>query len=179
MRRDPFTFTPTWTLCLIGNQKPDATTGGPAFWRRMKMLPFAHVVPEGDRDPNLPDKLLEEAPAILAWIARGAALYHQQGLATPDIVSSTTEAYRHDQDTVERFVSDQCHRAASDVVRVSITHLRDAYEAWCKQNSEAPVSSKRLTQDLHDKYGIESVKGSKGQRFYMRICLLTDEEGQL
>lgn len=176
MRRDPFTFTPTWTLWLIGNQKPDATTGGPAFWRRMKMLPFAHVVPEGDRDPNLPDKLLEEAPAILAWIARGAALYHQQGLATPDIVSSTTEAYRHDQDTVERFVSDKCHRAPNDLVRVAITLLRDKYERWCYDNGETPVTAKRLTQDLHDKYGIRSDKGSKGQRFYFGICHLEEEQ---
>jgi putative DNA primase/helicase len=178
MRRDPFTFTPSHTLWLIGNHKPDATAGGPAFWRRLKLVPFGHVVPEPERDIRLPEKLAEEAPAILAWIARGAALYNTHGLATPEAVTTATEAYESDQDTIGRFVAEQCHRAANDSVRVRVTHLREAYEQWCRESGDTPVSARRLTQELRDRYGVESVKGTAGQRFYVRICLLQEDNDQ-
>lgn len=176
MRRDPFTFTPSHTLWLIGNHKPNATTGGFAFWRRLKLVPFNHVVPEGERDSRLTEKLLAEAPAILAWIARGAAAYNQSGLSTPEAVSTATDIYATDQDTIGRFIQEQCHRAPNPSVRVPVARFRDAYEAWCHEAGDIPASARRLTQELRDRFGIDSDKGTKGQRFYVGICLLSMDE---
>jgi putative DNA primase/helicase len=176
MRRDPFTFTPSHTLWLLGNHKPDARTGGPAFWRRIRLLPFSQVVPEGRRDPRLGEKLAQDGAAILAWLAVGAGEYHTLGLKEPAIVSAATAAYERDQDTVVQFVEDACHRAPGRVeVRVFRDDLRAAYEQWCRQAGEEPVDAKRLVAEIRDLDGV-SEGGVKGRRYFGGICLLLPDE---
>ena len=63
MRQDFFSFAPTHHLWVVGNHRPEVRDGGPAFWRRVRLVPFPHVVPEADRDPHLADRLVtEEGP---------------------------------------------------------------------------------------------------------------------
>lgn len=167
MRGNPFTFTPSHTFILSGNSKPALTAGGPAFERRLRFLPFEHVVPEADRDPHLGEKLAAEAPAILAWIARGAADYLARGrLEEPEAVKGATATYIHDQDTVGRFVEERCHLASS--LRSATRDVRAAYEQWCSEAGEHPVSAKRLTQELRERFGAEDLK-SNGVRHYSGV----------
>lgn len=166
MRRDPFTFTPSHTFALLGNHKPDTGAGGPAFWRRLQLIPFEHVVPEKERDASLGERLESEAPAILAWLAEGAAAYIKNGLGTPEAVREATADYAHDQDSVGRFVEDSCNR----VGRTTVKAIREAYERWCSDEGVAPVSARRLTQELR-RFGVESAKGAKGARVYDGIGL--------
>jgi putative DNA primase/helicase len=72
MRRDFFDFTPTHTLWLLGNHQPTVRAGGPALWRRLRLIPFLHTVPPEKRISDLEDRLAdEEGPGILAWIIQG------------------------------------------------------------------------------------------------------------
>ncbi|UQU67343.1 phage/plasmid primase, P4 family [Couchioplanes caeruleus] len=179
MRRDWFTFEPSHTLWLLGNHLPAARAGGPAFWRRIRVLPFNRVVPPQRQDKKLGERLAQDAPAVLAWIIAGAAAYHQGGLREPASVSSATEAYARDQDTVGRFVDEQCHRQPGSAgVRTAVSVLRDAYERWCEQLGERPVSAKRLTQELQSRFGVADARGGKGQRFYTGIALLDVDDPQ-
>lgn len=172
MRHDPFTFTPSHTLWLLGNHKPAATVGGPAFWRRVRLLPFSRVVPEGRRDSRLGEKLTQDAPAVLAWIALGAGEYHRDGLGEPAIVRTATAAYEHDQDTVAQFVEDACHVApGQSAVRVSTADARQAYEAWCREAGEEAVTPKRFGMELRDRWAVEVAK-SNGRKFYTGLSLI-------
>lgn len=177
MRQDPFTFTPTHTIWLLGNHKPGTTAGGPAFWRRLHLIPFDNVVPEKQRDPRLNEKLAEEAPAILAWIARGAADYLTHGLGAPTAVTEATASYAADQDTVGRFVEDSCHLGPAHILSCEVGTMRAAYEAWCTESGETPVSAKRLTQELRDRFAVEPVKGSAGRRHYTGIAPTSSATG--
>lgn len=180
MRKDPFTFTPTHTIWLLGNHKPNATAGGPAFWRRLQLVPFEHVVPETQRDPALGEKLEQEAPAVLAWLARGAADYATGGLRTPGVVTVATQGYAYDQDTIGRFVDEQCHLAPGQpLVRAWRDDFSDAYQAWCRENGEDPVASKKLLAELRDRYSVDVTGKTGGRRFHVGICLLVphDETG--
>ncbi|WP_285690985.1 phage/plasmid primase, P4 family [Actinoplanes sp. NBRC 103695] len=179
MRRDWFTFEPSHTLWLLGNHLPAARAGGPAFWRRIRVLPFNRVVPPQRQDKQLGERLAQDAPAVLAWIIAGAAAYHHGGLREPVSVSSATEAYARDQDTVGRFVDEQCHRQPGSVgVRTAVGVLRGAYEQWCEQLGERPVSAKRLTQELQSRFGVADARGGKGQRFYTGVALLEVNDPQ-
>ncbi|MGW4028206.1 phage/plasmid primase, P4 family [Streptomyces sp. NPDC004838] len=152
MRQDFFSFAPTHTLWLLGNHKPAVRTGGPAFWRRLRLVPFLHTVPEHLRDPHLEEVLVdEEAPSILAWLIRGAADYNAHGLSTPASVQAATEAYQGDQDTVARFVADMCTLGTPGALGMQTpsAHLRGAYETWCQQEGEEkPVSAKKFAAQL-------------------------------
>ncbi|GIM93195.1 phage/plasmid primase, P4 family [Paractinoplanes toevensis] len=175
MRGNPFTYLPSHTLWLLGNHLPAARAGGPAFWRRIRVLPFTRVVPDSRQDRRLGEHLAADAPAILAWMIAGAAAYHVAGLLQPDAVTSATEAYAWESDTVGRFVEEMCRRVPEDAGRVATTVLRDAYEQWCEGAGERPVSAKRLTQDLR-RLGVGEARGGKGRRFYTAL-VLGDSDG--
>lgn len=172
MRRDPFTFTPSHTIVLIGNHKPQTTTGGPAFWRRLALIPFEHVVDEAERDPHLSEKLEDEAGAILAWIAAGAAEYLRAGLRPPAAIREATEQYAHEQDTVGRFVDERCTLGPAQ--RVAVSELRDSYGSWCTENGETPVSPKRFSQEILTRFdGIEAAR-SRTERSFRGIGLTVE-----
>ncbi|WP_313276814.1 phage/plasmid primase, P4 family [Timonella senegalensis] len=174
MNQNPFTFIPTHTLWLHANHQPEVRTGGPAFWRRIRQLPFIHTVPEDKRIEGLEDILItEEGPGILAWLAQGAADYFAQGLDTPASVLAATEAYKHDTDTVAQFVEDRCTTGDPNAqhMHVKTSVLRAAYESWCKSEGLEPVSARALTQQLKSRHGVETRKHTAGARFYDGIRL--------
>jgi putative DNA primase/helicase len=178
MRRDPFVFSPSHTLWLLGNHLPAARSGGPAFWRRIRVIPFVNVVPPGRQNRRLGEILAQEAGVVLAWIIAGAAAYQRDGLREPAAVLSATAQYARDQDTVGRFVEEQCDLAAGQgEVRTDTTVLRAAYEQWCEEAGERPVSAKRLTQELRDRFQVADGRGTKGRRFYRGIRLLASGLG--
>jgi P4 family phage/plasmid primase-like protien len=57
MRQDHFTFAATHQLWLMGNHKPAVRSGGRSFWRRLRLVPFEHEVPE--------DKVVDDLQGIL------------------------------------------------------------------------------------------------------------------
>lgn len=171
MARNPFTFIPTHTLWLLANHQPEVRAGGPAFWRRIALLPFLHTVPENARDPHLEDRLVnDEGPAILAWCIAGARDYLAHGLSTPAAVRQATEAYERDQDTVTRFVEDVCETGAHTLphLRVKVAELRAEYESWCHTEGETPVSSKSFTRELRRCFDVYSER-TMNARFYAGI----------
>lgn len=178
MRADFFSFTPSHTLWLHANHQPSVRAGGPAFWRRLRLIPFNHVVPESDRVKDLQARLVaDEGGAILAWLAHGAADYLRDGLPEPASVRAATGAYEAEQDTVARFVADRCvvgdpNRAD---LRVPTAALRSAYETWCRTEGEAAVSAKALTQALRAKYGVHAERTAHA-RYYAGIRLDVLEE---
>lgn len=171
----PFTFQPSHTIWLLGNHRPQARTGGQAFWRRVKLIDFAHVVPTVQRDPALGDKLAAAAGHILGWAIQGAVDYVRAGIREPTEVSQAVSDYAADQDTIGRFVEDQIHQSTADAARAPVIEVRAAYEAWCNEAGEVAASAKRLTQELRDRFNIETVK-SNGRRFYSHMTLLAGDD---
>lgn len=175
MRQDFFSFKPTHTLWLLANHQPAVRAGGPAFWRRLRLLPFLHTVPPEQRDPELEDKLVEEeGSAILGWLVQGAADYLAKGLDEPESVRAATEHYERDQDTVARFVEDCCETGdpAAQHLSVNVTPFRAAYETWCRIEGETPVTAKALTLALRTQYGVLSdrvFRGGQTHRRYLGI----------
>lgn len=172
----PFSFTPSHTLWIVGNDKPATSSGGEAFWRRVRLVGFHRTIPAEQRDPNLPEKLREAAPAILAWGIQGWADYQRQGLAEPASVVADTAEYRAENDTVGRFLDECCQVSKFGDQKVNTRTVREAYEKWCSAEGVAPVTPQVLGRELA-KVGVEQVR-SHGQRFYSRITLLaTSDEG--
>jgi putative DNA primase/helicase len=71
--REHFEFTPTFKLVIVTNHRPTIRGTDHAIWRRVRLVPFAVIIPPEERDPELPDKLLEERAGILAWAVEGCA----------------------------------------------------------------------------------------------------------
>lgn len=181
MRQDHFTFTPSHHLWLMANHQPQVRAGGRAFWRRLRLIPFLREVPEEKVVEDLQGLLVREhGPALMAWIAAGAASFRANGLQEPESVKAATAGYAADQDTVARFVEEFCHLAplTPDHVQTRTSKLREAYERWCFTEGETPVSPKKLTQELTRRYGVGQTR-SAASRSYTGIALLAIEAEEL
>lgn len=183
MRRDHFTFRPTHQLWLIGNHKPAVHSGGRAFWRRLRLIPFVREVPEEKMVDDLQGILARDhGPAILAWIIQGTVDFFNTGLREPDSVKTATAEYERDQDTIARFIDECCRIGGGDNVATKTSKVRDSYEKWCEAEGETPVNPKAFSQALTRRYGVGRDRlsgGSSGgsrSRVYTNIAVLGGDE---
>ncbi|MGP3979319.1 DNA primase family protein [Streptomyces sp. 8N114] len=183
MRQDFFSFTPTHKLFLLGNHRPEVGTGGYAFWRRMRLIPFERIIPDERKIDNLADILVrEEGPGILAWLIDGARRYlaGEKDLTGPERVRVATTAYAETEDHMGRFLTETCKIAPG--LRAEQKHLYLAYCRWCESEGATPVSSRAFAARVRDTLGMRSPKEmatSNQKKYYPGIGLiadLTDEE---
>lgn len=175
MHQDHFTFTPTHQLWAMGNHQPHVRAGGPSFWRRLRLIPFTHTVDAADVVDDLQGILAgEHGPSVLSWIVEGAVAYHREGLTPPASVLAATDGYAKDQDTVARFVEEMCHLGGAPHVQTRVGIVRAAYEKWCHETGDIPVSAKAFGMAL-GRHGVESVR-TMSARFYSGLALLSDAE---
>lgn len=178
MHQDHFTFEPTHKLWLMGNHQPNVRSGGRSFWRRLRLIPFTREVDPEKAVDDLQGMLASDhGPAILSWIVEGAVAYYKNGLDDPPSVLAATQEYAHDQDTVARFVEEQCHLDGVGVSVEKVATVRSAYERWCYENGESPVSAKGLTSGL-SKLGVGSAR-TKSARTYTGLTLVDGGEDDL
>lgn len=172
----PFTFTPSHTMWIVGNSKPAVTSGGEAFWRRVRLVEFNRTIPADKRDPDLPEKLREAAPAILAWALAGWAEYQKIGLAEPPGVLADTAEYRSETDTVGRFLDELCIVSGNQMLKVETRAVRSAYEQFCRFEGGEPLSPQAFGRAMKQA-GIE-VSRSHGRKYYLGLTLLSDDDEQ-
>ena len=181
MGKDFFDFAPSHTFLLLGNSQPKVETGGDSEWRRLRLIPFTHSVPEAEKIDGLQTRLVEEeGPGILHWIIQGAVDYAADGLRTPDLVHAATDAYRAEEDQLGRFVEDRCRVGGGDIARVEMSELRKAYDGWCREQHEDAVTTTAFGRQLKQRFDIGSAK-SNGRRFYTNVTLYAperDDEGE-
>ncbi|MFE9427063.1 phage/plasmid primase, P4 family [Kitasatospora sp. NPDC006697] len=180
MRQDFFSFQPTHKLWLLGNHRPEVGTGGFAFWRRMRLIPFERVVPDDRKIDNLADVLVtEEGPGILSWLITGARRYlaGDKDLTGPERVRIATTSYAETEDHTGRFIHEACTVAPEQ--RAEQAQLYAAYKAWCQTEGAAPLSSRAFATRIRETVGLASPKEmilSNQRKYYPGIGLLADEE---
>lgn len=176
MRQDHFTFQPTHHLWLMGNHQPAVRSGGRSFWRRLRLIPFVHEVPEEKIVDDLQGILVRDhGPALLAWITAGTTQYHASGLQEPDSVKAATAEYAHDQDSVAKFVQECCHLGGGEHVTIKTAKVREAYEQFCYAEGEAPVSAKALGTALEKRFKVLRLR-TPAARLYGNLSLLIDDD---
>ncbi|MDX3370178.1 phage/plasmid primase, P4 family [Streptomyces sp. ME02-6987-2C] len=180
MRQDFFSFEPTHKLWLLGNHRPEVGTGGFAFWRRMRLIPFERVVSDDRKIDNLADILVtEEGPGILGWLVHGARRYlaGARDLAGPERVRIATTAYAETEDHTGRFYEECCVLGPN--LRAEQTALYTVYRAWCQNEGAPAMSSRAFAARTRELVGLASPKEmvlSNQRKHYPGIGLLADQE---
>ncbi|WUC42290.1 phage/plasmid primase, P4 family [Streptomyces cellulosae] len=132
MHKNPITFDPSHTLVMLTNHLPAVSGDDPAVWRRILVVPFDVVIPEEERDGELPERLKLATSAILAWTYAGWLDYQQQGLNPPEAVRVRTEQYREESDILGRFLTERTMPSPHGYVRSA--ELFTAWSDWCHKN---------------------------------------------
>lgn len=147
MHKDFFEFCPTHKLVLSTNHKPIIKGCDEGIWRRVLLIPWGVVVPKAQRDRALGDSLKREASGILRWAIDGSLMWQRDGLCPPTAVIAATNAFRAASDIVGRFLAERCTStvpAATTAAGVLMT----AFEMWCRETGEKPISQRALSEDL-------------------------------
>jgi P4 family phage/plasmid primase-like protien len=181
MRQDFFDFSPSHLLLVLSNFLPEVREGGPAFWRRVRLIPFPHVVPDDQQIKDFHEHLFAgEGPAILGWAVRGAVDVLANGLQDPQPVIDATAKYKISEDTVASFNQEHCLLGPHWWCYVS--DYRERYERHCKDmgiREPDILSAKALTMRLTTEYDVVDGKRVKGKRIYWGITLQgEDQQGE-
>lgn len=143
--QEPVEFRPRAKLVLVGNSLPPVDAANEAFWRRVYVVPFEHVVPVDQRDKHLADRLREEASGILAWLVAGYRMWMERPLSedVPDVIRSAVASYRAKTDPKELWYATQTEPKGKTATRV----LYRDYVEWHGKNrdelsDEEPISEK-------------------------------------
>jgi putative DNA primase/helicase len=149
MHQDFFEYTPSDTIWLAVNHKPKVQGTDEGFWRRIRALPFTVTIPPERQDRHLAERLLAEAPGILAWAVRGCLDYQARGLAPPDCVVEATTQYREEEDILGAFLQERC--VVFPGLTVGATELYHDYVEWGNAAGEHPVAQTRFGIQLRER----------------------------
>ncbi len=171
LHQNTFEFQPVVKLWLYGNTKPTISETTEGIWRRVRLVPFAVVIPEKDRDGKLPEKLRAELPGILAWAVRGCLAWQRDGLTAPDKVKDATKAYRDEQDDIGRFLAECC--TIQDGLSTTAGAAYDAYKKW-----GGGWSQRRFSQAMTDRGHKTEGRDSNGRAIYPGMGLIDTSTGE-
>ncbi len=171
MRGDFFEFTPSHSVVLATNHRPDVRGDDEGIWRRLCLVPFDVVVPEDRRDARLPDRLRLELDGILNWLVAGYKAWNTDGLQPPEAVLDATKAYRADSDPIARWITDRC--LTSPRHHTPAAALWRSWINWCHQQGIDPGTQTALGRALTDR-GHTTIRGATIRR--RGIALYTPDE---
>jgi putative DNA primase/helicase len=172
-----FSFQPMLKLWLSVNHRPRVVDDSYGFWRRVRLIPFERRFTALDRDDELTDKLLAELPGILAWAVRGARIWLEHGLTSPDAVRTATDSYRSESDPIGDFVATAC--TIGEGLQVSASGMYAAYRMWAQR--EGMADREILTSTMFGRRAkgrFESTRGKAGV-VYLGVGLGSDEPDQV
>ena len=164
LHQEFFSFTPTFTVILTTNHKPEIRGTEHAIWRRMRLVPFTVTVPEADQDEKFLERvLLPEAPGILAWLVAGCRRWQRDGLkAVPGAVKAATSEYRAEADLLTDFLEEKATLGKDMFASSGL--LYDAYMTFCSETKDKhPMSKDEFLKRLGDRgFRKDKVGGIRG-----------------
>jgi putative DNA primase/helicase len=104
----------------------------------------------------------------LRWAVEGCLAWQRDGLGQAGAIKRATKEYRDSEDVLGQFLDDCTYEGG----RVKVGELYEAYEGFCRDAGEPPVSKRALGDGIIKRRPkVESVKGTAGVRFYEGISL--------
>lgn len=163
------TFRPQHLLMLLTNHKPRAGADDGALWARMLLIDFPlsfvdHPTAPNERliDRTLEERLLEEAPGILAWLVNGCLQWQKQGLKPPQKVLAATAEYRRAEDDLAEWLEECCLVNEHALMTAKVAY--GSFHTWySSQVSEKVPSQKRFGEMLARRFRRE--KGGEGNTY--------------
>ena len=163
MRQEFFEFQPEFKLWLVANDRPRVRGTDTALWRRIRVVPFDMQIPESEKDLDLPMKLRQEWPGILASAVRGCIDWQKEGIIPPASASQAAKEWSKAADHLKRFVREVLE--FDPLNRVAARPMHDQYTHWCGRNGEVPLDMKTFKQALITEHNITHKRTKQGSEW--------------
>jgi len=173
---DSFPFRPIAKITFSSNPKLRLSETGQAIRSRLRYIPFNYSA-AGHEDTSLEDKILKEAPQILAWLIREAGEYLKnpgpRGFPPCRVIDEATEEYIKDEDIIGQFL-EECTVAALGS-KIMSTDLYFKYDAWAHKRREKKIMPIQSFGRKLAERNIEKERHTKGSR-YINIRIRGENE---
>jgi len=191
MHENFFEFNRTFKVMLATNHEPQISGDDHGIWRRIRKIPFGvRFVPKTENasppqvmheERGLEDRLMTEAPGILALLVRSCLEWQRDGMNAPKAVTDATEAYKAGMDVIGQFLGECCEVAPTvlkDTARVKASVLYEHFSQWSKSGNR-PVMDSREFGGTMEKRGFH-LKKSNGVcwRYGLQFAQTQAEEGK-
>lgn len=149
MQGNFFQFKRTFKLFLIGNDLPQIRTQDAAIKSRLRIVPFRANF-SGNEDVNLPNKLRNEAGAIMQWLLDGHKAWLEAGkrFAPCGAIKHATAAYFDAQSTPEMWLAERASLISPDVRATAAlptaAMIYSDYMAWKHLRGEVALSQTKF-----------------------------------
>ncbi|TXL75632.1 hypothetical protein FHP25_13335 [Vineibacter terrae] len=168
MRQDFFEYVPQFKLLIVGNHRPSLRGVDEAMRRRLHLLPFTVTIPPESRDPELPEKLKAEWPAIMRWMVDGCRTWQRDGLKAPATVVAATEEYLAAEDSIALWLDEACTIDPNGWAQSS--EMFASWKGWTERTGEPTGSQKRFVHTLEAR-GFAPKRDSRGARGFAGLRL--------
>lgn len=169
---NPIETTPNYKVVMVANKRPNLNVYDVALRRRVKFIPFDHVIAAKDKDLNLGKKLEAEASGILNFLMEGARLYFANAIVEPASVREATDKQVFENDSVAGFLSEMTVKDVDGSIECPA--MWHAYQTYCEEYAVFAVSRGEFSRVLKGR-GISDGRNAK-TRFWRGIRLTDWQE---
>jgi putative DNA primase/helicase len=143
-------WVPQFVLLLAANDRPIIRPDDSGMWRRVREVPFTHIIPAKQQDPSLKDSKhglgVRAGAAILAWAAKGCREWQQAGVGSAAKVEAATEEYREEMDPLSEWFESRVILDAE--AWTSTQTLYDDFQRFAAEEGLTLVSQKDFVRQL-------------------------------
>ena len=175
LRQEYFEFSATFKLWLATNHKPTVREFSPAYWGRIRLIPFKLIIPEEERIPQYEKTLLKEKEGIFNWMLEGCKRWKEEGLKVPEEIKEATAQYKDQMDVMAEFIEDCC--IENRLAQATTKKLYGAYKDWCEENKEKEINKRAFGRRLEERgYKAIRIGSPKQERGWGGIDLKGEEQ---
>ena len=139
LHRNNISFTPSAKVWLATNHKPGIKSMDSGIWRRIREIPFDHVVESAWREADYDKRIFaEEGTGVLRWLVAGYRKWRAGGLTEPEAVIHAVEDYASENDPhgLGTFIGEVCSTYPSATTPIATAY--SAYAAWHSVQEDMP-----------------------------------------
>lgn len=159
-----FEYEATFSLLIVGNYAPEMNTVGESMQRRMRLVPWENR--PAAKDKALSEKLLAEAPAILAWMIEGAIDWYANGLNEVDVITEKTRTYLEGEDVVSQWAGQLQYGPGR---KASLLTMYQDYVRFCMEQHVGHAGKQKFRRQAEDALNRRNVcqEGSAGNPIFI------------
>jgi putative DNA primase/helicase len=159
-----FDFIPQLKLCIFGNHKPRLRGSDGAVRRRMRLIHFNYSFKNSGEIKGYAEKLKEEYSGLLAWLVQGCLLWQEQGLQEPEAITTATDKYFYENDTLQQFFDENYTFDLSGSIL-----FKDFYDSFCEYTGNNKMTKVKFSKIVQDDLELIVEAGAKNQKYVKNI----------
>ncbi len=180
--QQPFSAYPTAKIMIATNKLPRFVDTSNGIWRRMLLVPFDAVIPEGEQNKHLAEEIkATEMSGVLKWALEGLrSLEEMGGFIEPKACKQALGQYKRQMNPLIVFLEQNFESTNCDLDKVETKQLRKWYEQWCTENGYRPKNDTNVGIEIKKLWPYAKKKrmrqGVDRIMYYTRLKLKNDSE---